>query len=175
MKRLTLTGCCAVLLAAAPALAQTPLTDASKGQFAIVKGYVTKAAEQVSEADYAFKATPDVRSLGAIFAHIADGNFSICSTASGATSPMSDSVEKTKTSKADIQKALAESYAYCDAQFAAMTQAKSMEMTKFFGGEQPRIAVMAFNTAHNFEHYGNVITYMRLKGMVPPSSQKGGM
>ena len=88
---------------------------------------------------------------------------------------MSDSVEKTKTSKADIQKALAESYAFCDAQFAAMTQAKSMEMTKFFGGEQPRIAVMAFNTAHNFEHYGNVITYMRLKGMVPPSSQKGGM
>ena len=54
-----------------------------------------------------------------------------------------------------------------------MTDAKGAEMVDFFGGKQPRLAVFAFNTAHDFEHYGNLVTYMRLKGMVPPSSQKG--
>ena len=44
-------------------------------------------------------------------------------------------------------------------------------MTKFFGGDQPRLAVLSFNTAHDFEHYGNLVTYMRLKDIVPPSSE----
>ena len=52
-----------------------------------------------------------------------------------------------------------------------MTDAKAAEMTKFFGGDQPRLAVLAFNTAHDFEHYGNLVTYMRLKDIVPPSSE----
>jgi uncharacterized damage-inducible protein DinB len=178
MKKLASFACCAVLLAAAPALAQSanPLTDATKSQFALVKGYLTKTAEQVTEENYAFKPTPDVRSLGSIIGHVADANFSICSAASGAANPMKEmSAEKTKTSKADLQKALADSFAFCDAQYAAMTDAKGMELVDFFGGKQPRIAVLAFNTTHNFEHYGNLVTYMRLKGMVPPSSQKGGM
>ena len=178
MKTLASLACCATLLAAAPALAQSanPLTDATKGQFALVKGYLTKTADQVTEENYAFKPTPEVRNLGAIIGHVADANFSICSTASGAANPMKGmSAEKTKTSKADLQKALADSFAFCDAQFAAMSDAKGTEAVDFFGGKQPRMAVLAFNNAHNFEHYGNLVTYMRLKGMVPPSSQKGGM
>lgn len=178
MKNVVLSLCCALLLMSAPGLAQSgnPLTDATKGQFALIKGNLTKTADQVTEANYAFKPTPEVRNLGSIIGHIADANFSICSAASGAANPMKDmSAEKTKTSKADLQKALADSFAFCDAQFAAMTDAKGMEMVDFFGGKQPRMAVLAFNTAHNFEHYGNLVTYMRLKGMVPPSSQKGAM
>jgi uncharacterized damage-inducible protein DinB len=46
-----------------------------------------------------------------------------------------------------------------------------METTKFFvGGSSPRGMILAFNTSHSFEHYGNLVTYMRLKGIVPPSS-----
>jgi uncharacterized damage-inducible protein DinB len=176
MRKLALAACCAVLCATTTGLAQAgnPMTDAMKAQFAIAKGNLTKTAEQVTEANYAFKPTPEVRNLGAIIGHVADSNYYFCSTASGAANPMKDmSAEKSKTSKADLQKALADSLAFCDAQLAAMTDSKGAEMVDFFGGKQPRLAVFAFNTAHNFEHYGNLVTYMRLKGMVPPSSQKG--
>jgi uncharacterized damage-inducible protein DinB len=178
MRTFALSSCCALMLMSAPALAQSgnPMTDATKAQFALVKGYLTKTADQVTEENYAFKPTPEVRSLGAIIGHLADANFSICSTASGAANPMKGmSAEKTKTTKADLQKALSESLAYCDAQLGAMTDAKGMELVDFFGAKQPRMAVLAFNNAHDFEHYGNLVTYLRLKGMVPPSSQKGGM
>ena len=166
----------AIGLAAAPLAAQggDPMTKATKGWFDVVKGYITKSAEQVSEANYAFKPTPEVRSFGQLIGHVADSNYEICSAAAGEKPPVND-VEKTKTAKADLQKALAESFAYCDKVWAGVTDAKGTEMVKFFGGQQPRLAVLGFNTSHDFEHYGNIVTYMRLKGMVPPSSQRGGM
>jgi uncharacterized damage-inducible protein DinB len=176
MRNLAFSACCALLAATVPAVAQSgnPMTDAMKAQFAIVKADLTKTAEQVTEENYAFKPTPDVRNLGALIGHVADASYYFCSTASGAANPMKGvSVEKTKTTKADLQKALTDSLTFCDAQLTAMTDAKGVEMVDFFGGKQPRIAVLAFNNAHNFEHYGNLVTYMRLKGMVPPSSQKG--
>ena len=178
MKKLALFTCCLLALSTSPAPAQSanPVTDSLKGVFGTVKGYITKSAEQVTEENYAFKATPAVRSMGALFGHIADANFMFCSIASGAANPMQGtSIEKTKTSKADLQKALAESFAYCDAQIASMTDAKgSTEMVDLFGKKHPRLGVLALNNAHDFEHYGNLVTYMRLKGMVPPSTQ-GGM
>ncbi len=176
MKKLTLTACCVLLAATVPAVAQSgnPMTDAMKAQFAIVKKDLTQTAAQVTEENYAFKPTPEVRNLGALVGHVADASYYFCSTASGAANPMKGtSVEKTKTSKADLEKALGEALAFCDAQLNAMTDAKGAELVDFFGSKQPRLAVFAFNTAHDFEHYGNLVTYMRLKGMVPPSSQKG--
>jgi uncharacterized damage-inducible protein DinB len=176
MRTLALSAYCALFAATVPAVAQSgnPMTDAMKAQFAIVKGDLTKTAEQVTEENYAFKPTPDVRSLGALIGHVADASYYFCSTASGAANPMKGtSVEKSKSSKADLQKALNDALAFCDTQLNAMTDAKGAEMVDFFGGKQPRMAVFAFNTAHDFEHYGNLVTYMRLKGMVPPSSQKG--
>jgi len=159
---------------AAPLLAQepaNPLTDSAKGTYEYVKTNITKAAEQVSEANYAFKPTPEVRSFGQLIGHIADANYGICAAASGATKP-EGSVEKSKTTKADLQKALGESFAFCDKAFDGMTDKKGVEMVPFFGGSRPRLGILSFNTAHDFEHYGNIVTYMRMKGMVPPSSQK---
>jgi uncharacterized damage-inducible protein DinB len=163
----------AVLALATPAAAQTaanPLTSATKATFDIVKGYITKAAEKVPEDQYSFKPSPDVRTFGQLIGHIADANHMICG-AAGGTGKSGDSVEKTKTTKADLQKALADSFAACDSVYASLTDAKGMETAKFFAGEQPRISILAFNTAHDFEHYGNLVTYMRIKGMVPPSSE----
>jgi uncharacterized damage-inducible protein DinB len=97
----------------------------------------------------------------------------ICAAAAGEKSPASG-IEKSATTKAALQKALAEAFAYCDKVFAGMTKEKGEELVTFFGNQQPKLAVLAFNTSHDFEHYGNIVTYMRLKGMVPPSSQ-GGM
>ena len=178
MKKLVLCACCLVVVSASPAPAQSgnPMTDSLKGVFGTVKGYITKTADQVTEANYAFKPTPEVRSMGALIGHIADANFMFCSIASGAANPMQGvSIEKTKTSKADLQKALADSFAFCEAQYAAMTDAKgATEMVDMFGKKHPRLGVLSLNNAHDFEHYGNLVTYMRLKGMVPPSTQ-GGM
>jgi uncharacterized damage-inducible protein DinB len=178
MIKKTVTLCLAtVAIGVAPLLAQTPsnpLTTATKSVFDRVKGYITKAAEQVSEENYAFKPTPDVRSFGQLVAHVADANYMICSAAAGEKAPAGE-VEKTKTTKVDLQKALADSFAYCDKVYAGITDVTGMQPVGFFGGQQPKIAVLAFNTNHDFEHYGNIVTYMRLKGMVPPSSQKPGM
>lgn len=167
----------ALALAAAPAHAQMgdkmPVKDGIRGTYDSVRGWLVKAAQQVSEDLYGFQPTPEVRTFGQIFGHVANSNFSICSNAAGGENPNKVNFEKAAT-KAEIAKGLEASFAYCDSVFDGMTEAKAHEMTKLFGREQPRLSVLAFNTAHDYEHYGNIVTYMRLKGMVPPSSQ-GGM
>ena len=138
----------------------------------LVKGNILKAAAQVPDDMYAFKPTPDVRSMGAQFAHIADANFMICAAASGEKPSMSG-IEKEKTAKKDIVAALEASFAFCDSAFGGMTAARANETVKFFvPGTYTRLGILAFNSAHDFEHYGNIVTYMRLKGLVPPSSAK---
>jgi len=175
MRRVITTAAVILAIGGAPALAQmggNPATDGAKWTYGMVKGYLVKTAEQVPEADYAFKPTPEVRTLGQILGHVADSNFMMCSAASGAKPPMSD-VEKTKTSKADLTDAVKQSFAFCDQAFASMNDMKGAELVKFFGGQRSRLTILEFNTSHDFEHYGNLVTYMRLKGMVPPSSQRG--
>jgi uncharacterized damage-inducible protein DinB len=175
----------AALAVAIPAAAQTgaaqapaaqtanPLTAATRSAYDMIKGNITKSAEKVTEEHYSFKPAPDVRTFGQILGHIADANYMICSAAGGSAAPK-ESIEKTKTTKADLQKALADSFSACDAAYAAMTDAKGVEIVKFFGREQPKLAILAFNTSHDFEHYGNLATYMRIKGIVPPSSEPKG-
>lgn len=161
----------ALVALATPAAAQNALTQGEKQTYELIKGNITKSAEKVGEDLYSFRPTPEVRSFGELIGHIADANGMICSVAAGGASPK-EKVEKVKTTKADLQKALADSFAACDAAFASMTDAKGAEMVKFFGGERPRLTVLSFNTAHDFEHYGNLVTYMRLKNIVPPSSER---
>jgi uncharacterized damage-inducible protein DinB len=160
----------AALMVPSTALAQNPYTDSIKGQLAQIKNPVIRTAEKVGEDLYSFKPTPDVRSLGQLIAHIADGNFGICAAASGMKPPMSG-IEKSRTSKADLQKALAASFEFCEQGLASMDDKKGGEVIKMFLGMHPRLGVFAFNNSHVNEHYGNLVTYMRLKGIVPPSSE----
>jgi uncharacterized damage-inducible protein DinB len=161
------------------AQAANPLSAGAKSTYNIVKGYITKSAAKVPEDVYSFKPTPEVRSFGQLIGHIADANYGICAAAAAEKPPVGEdsanSIEKTKTSKADLEKALAESFAYCDKVHAAMTDAGGAAMVKFFGGDMPKLSVLEFNTHHDFEHYGNMVTYMRLKNIVPASSEKGSM
>lgn len=165
---------CAV---AAAAFAQTqsapanPITASTKMMFQIVSGYVTRTADKVPDDLYAFKPTPEVRSLGQIIAHVAEGHYTICSAALGEKPPV-EGIEKSKTTKAEIVKALADSVAYCQKALGSLTDASAGEMLPFFGQKLARVSILDFNTAHDYEHYGNLVTYMRLKGIVPPSSEK---
>jgi uncharacterized damage-inducible protein DinB len=167
-----------LVLLAIPALATAQgagpvgLLPAAKMQSDQVKGNIVKAAEKMAETDYAFKPTPEVRSFGALLAHVADANFMLCSRVAAEKSPMGESVEKTKTSKADIIKALNDAFAYCDGVFAKITDANAAEQIDWFGNRKmPKLAGFNMNAMHNWEHYGNIVTYMRLKGLVPPSSE----
>jgi len=148
-----------------------PYTTATKAQHDLIKGNITKAAAKMAEADYSFAPTPEVRTLGRLLGHIANANYMICSVAAGEKSPASGNFEETAKSKADLVKALEGAFAYCDGVYAKMTDASGADKVKYFLGEQPKLSVLAFNNAHNMEHYGNLVTYMRIKGVVPPSSE----
>jgi uncharacterized damage-inducible protein DinB len=180
------TSAIAIVLAAAMTSplhgqAGNPLSAGAKRTYGVIKGYITKAAAKMPEENYGFKPTPDVRSFGQLVGHIADANYGFCAAAGGEKAPMggfepgSVSIEKTKTSKADLEKALADSFAFCDKVHDGMTDAAGATMVKFLMGDLPKLSILEFNTHHDFEHYGNIVTYMRLKGLVPPSSEQQRM
>jgi uncharacterized damage-inducible protein DinB len=172
MLHVWLSGALIAMWGAGAFQAPDPAVASIKGTFDLVRGNILKAAAQVPDDLYAFKPTPDVRSMGALFGHIADANFMICGAASGEKPTMSG-IEKEKTTKTDLVAALEASFKFCESAFAGLTAARANETIKFFlPGTHTRLGVLAFNSAHDFEHYGNIVTYMRLKGLVPPSSQK---
>ena len=153
---------------AAPA---NPISASEKGFYSLVSGEVIAAAEKMPEENYSFKPTPDVRSFGQLIGHVADAQYSFCGTAAGDTlSPKG--IEKSKTSKADLVAALKEAVAYCNKAYAGMTDAHGSEMVKLMQFNVARLSVLSVNTAHMDEHYGNIVTYLRLKGLVPPSSER---
>jgi uncharacterized damage-inducible protein DinB len=156
---------------AAPAAPANPITLSEKGLYGFMSGAVVRAAEKMPEENYGFKATPEVRSFGQLVGHEADANYMFCSLAAGETNP-SKNIEKTKTSKADLVAALKDAVAYCNKTFDGMTDATGSQIVKIFGSMNvARLTVLSLNTAHTDEHYGNMVTYMRLKGIVPPTSE----
>jgi uncharacterized damage-inducible protein DinB len=162
--------------AAAPATAApaappaNPITMSEKGFYGFVSGAVISAAQKMPEENYAFKPTPEVRSFGQLVGHVADASYMFCSQVSGEANPAKD-IEKTKTSKADLVAAVKDAQAYCNKAYDSMTDAKGSEMLKIFGFQMAKLTVLSINTAHADEHYGNMVTYMRIKGIVPPTSE----
>jgi hypothetical protein len=67
--------------------------------------------------------------------------------------------------------AVKDAVGYCNKTFAGMDDAKGSQMIKMFGFNLAKLTVYSLNTAHTDEHYGNMVTYMRLKGIVPPTSE----
>lgn len=171
MKRVLIGTAAALLVTAVsdPAFAQNAYTGAAKSQWDSIKANISKTAAKVGDENYSFKPTPQVRSLGEILGHVADANFQICGAAAG-EKPTGGGYEK-KTAKAEIIKGITDSIAYCDKVIASLDDAKGAATVNFFGGPTPKLAVIFFNISHNNEHYGNLVTYMRLKNIVPPSSE----
>ena len=154
---------------AAPAAAAGGAVTGLKMPWNRVKDILVRAAEKMPEENYAFKPSPDVRSFGQLVGHVADANFMFAAMAAG-EKPSPRDVEKTKTSKADLVAALKESFAAADKAFA-MTDADLATATKLFGMDTNRFAIVGLLIGHDWEHYGNLVTYMRIKGIVPPSSE----
>jgi uncharacterized damage-inducible protein DinB len=163
----------AASFAATHACAQTAdlMSKGAKGVFASVKSNVLKAAEAVPEGDYSYKPTEKVRTFGELIGHIADGQYEFCSVALGDTSEHA-SVEKSKKTKGELIEGLKTAFAYCDKAYDGMTDAHAADEVEFFNRKLAKVNVLDFNTAHTDEHYGNIVTYMRMRGLVPPSSKQ---
>ncbi|MEO8188833.1 MAG: DinB family protein [Acidobacteriota bacterium] len=139
-----------------------------------LKTFVLKSADRMGEENYSFKPTEAIRSYGQVLGHIADAQYGFCSIALGEKNPALK-IEQTKSSKADLTAALKDAFSYCDRAYDGMTDATGAQTVKMFGTDAPRLGVLIVNTAHTTEHYGNLVTYMRLKNIVPPSSDQGSM
>ena len=170
----------AILLLAfsAPALAQesakpgsSPGVDALRAMWEAQSGYVLRAAEQMPEADYAFKPVATVRSFGQLIAHVAGAQYTMCAAALGDAPKDEDEIEKSTTGKAKLVAALRASSEYCSKAYA-QSDADAARAITLYGQAATRMWALALNATHDGEHYGNIITYMRIKGMIPPSSQR---
>lgn len=155
-------------LVAPVVVAEDPMSGHARYMFGAIRQIALKSAETLPEESYGFKPADSVRTYGQIVGHIADSQYFFCSAALGEKNP-APRIEKNKTSKGDLIAALRESFDYCDTAYA-MNDAKGTEPVKLMRSDQPRLGVLYVNIAHTMEHYGNLVTYLRMKGFVPPTS-----
>lgn len=160
-----------VLLIAVPGPlnAQQPIVDSLRWLFERTSGNVIATAEMLDESLYGYRPTPEVRTAGEILAHIAFSQFQFCAAAAGERNPNSEQFEETRTTKEGIIDALEKGFAYCASVYDRTTDADVGRQVNFLS-QTTTAGVLAFNSAHIYEHYGNLVTYMRLNGIVPPSS-----
>jgi len=135
-----------------------------------VTNYLVQSAQDMPADKYDFKPTPTVRSFGEIIGHVAGSQDMFCALALGEKEPAEDAVEKAAKSKEALIAALKASNDHCRKAYG-MSDASSAAMTDVFGSRQSKLYVLIVNTTHDNEHYGNLVTYLRMNGMVPPSSR----
>lgn len=169
----------AILLLTLTCMAQAQTTPAPPDMSAPFKGFynysksnIIGAAEKMPAEHFSFKPTPDVRTYAELFGHVINTNYQACAGMKGEDNPnKSVDFEKTAKTKDEVMKAVKASFDYCDGAFQTLTEAKLKETFKQGTRETPKTSPALLAIAHTMEHYGNMITYMRLKGVVPPSTE----
>jgi hypothetical protein len=171
-----------VVLAVAAASAQQPPAGQKIGPamslqrgYAGIKTNLTQNAEKMPEADYGFKpgSMPEVRTFGALFMHVANAQYNQCAGVKGVPNPNQGvDLEKTKTTKADIVKALADSFAFCDDAFSTTTDENANQYITQGRNEMTRAAALFGLIAHDNEMFGTSNVYLRSKGIVPASTER---
>lgn len=161
-------------VAAAPAqegsTAANPAVSTARMLWEPMIGYITTAAEELPESTYAYRPTAEVRSFGQLIGHVAGAQYLICAAALGEPPRREDEIEKTRKTKRELVAALKTSTEYCARAYGQSDKA-AQQNTKLFGQERTRLYALGVNATHDAEHYGNIVTYLRLNRMVPPSSR----
>ena len=140
--------------------------------YAAQKDNLLKTAEIMPADLYQYKPTPEVRTFARVVNHVTEAQARSCGVANG-TAP-ADMV-KTPSDTADkdaIIAGLKVSFAECDKAFAATTDANFTEMFTVGQGKRSRAGLMWGTVSHDNEQYSTLAMYLRLKGLVPPSSEK---
>ena len=146
-----------------------PLSTELKENYERQKNALLAEADRMSDADYSFKATPEVGTFASRVAHVANAQVMICSAVKGETKKADAA---SKTSKVELVAALKASFAYCDGAYGSLTDAAATQTVKIFGRPQTKLSALWGNLAHDSEMYGYMAVYLRLKGLVPPSSDR---
>ena len=157
------------LVSTAAAQAPSPVKEARLLWKSIIVN-INQAADEMPESMYAYRPTPDVRSVGEMFAHVAGSQKMFCAMALGDKVPGEADVEKTAKTKAAIVAALKESNTYCEKAYTQPDESVKAPVD-VFGEQHPRFYALLMNATHDGEHYGNIVTYMRMNKLVPPSSR----
>src|SRR5215471_16848346 len=155
----------AVLASAVPALAQDTLKTANIQRYYVPVKFDLIGAASVMPADkYGFKLDPAQMNFGEWINHSTERNYLDCSTLRGETNPMPKAKTDLLKTKAEITKALAESFDYCDATFDKLDDQKILSSA-------PMVTAFLHTTVHNNEIYGNVVGYLRANHLTPPSTE----
>jgi uncharacterized damage-inducible protein DinB len=147
------------------------LSEIKQYYYEAVKRNVTAMVDKMPEEHFTYKPVPEVRSFAESVAHVADAQARNCNLASGAGSKTLDA-DKKKT-KAELVAALKESFAICDAAFAALTDAGARELVRMGEGgfQLSKLSLLVSMISHSNEQHGYMAMYLRLKGLVPPSTE----
>ncbi len=152
------------------AQAPNPLTHDVQRAYEDIKSNIIRSAEKMPEADYSFRPAPRVRTFGELIGHVAQEQYLFfCGPVKGDNKTVD--IEKTITTKTGLVAAIKESFAYCDAAYSNMTDAKAVEMVNTGGNQSTKLRLLWENIVHDELHYGNMVTYLRMKGIVPPSTE----
>ena len=150
-----------------------PMSTEVKRDYKVIRDYFIRAAEKMPESNYGFKPSPDVRTFAQQIAHIADDQYNLCAPARGETRKAAyTAIEDTLSQKADLVSALKDAFTYCDTAYDALTDANGGEQSADPHKPRTRLGWLNWNLWHTWEHYGNVVVYLRMKGLVPPSSER---
>ena len=159
-----------LVLAASPLSAQSnPFSTQLRADYTSIRDYFVRAAEEMPESSYTFKPSPDVRSFAQQIAHVADDQYNLCMPAKGETrnAPYQD-IEQRLSTKAELVAALKQAFAYCDGVYSSLTDANGTDKTP---RSRNRFGMLNWNLWHTWEHYGNIVVYLRMNHLIPPSSQ----
>jgi len=171
MKRMLVLSGVMVLAAAGPALAQKVIAEALARSAAGTFRNLVESAEKMPEADYAFQATKETRTFAGFVGHTINAAYNNCSRAKGEPNPNKEDLEKV-TAKAKLVEAAKAVQAYCDAVYAAQTDASLAEMVAAGQNQVPRAQLLIGVISHNMNEYGQKVILMRLKGIVPPTTER---
>lgn len=152
-----------------PAQTPGPVATEAKQAYTSIKNNLTRMAEKMPEEHYGFQPVPEIRTFGQLVAHVADSQTRACSAVKGAPKQPDAA---SKTSKADLVAALKASFAECDAAFDTLTDATMTDMVTSPRGQRSKLGMLVGVTTHSNEEYGYMAVYLRLKGIVPPSSER---
>ena len=150
--------------------ADEPISAALKLWYGASKNNIIASAEKMPEADFNFRPTPEVRSFSELLGHIADTQYLFCSQLKGEPNPNKESVAKARKTKAEIVEGVRDSFGYCDSAFGPLNDAALKEKVGTQG--DTRVDWAMFSIYHLGSHYGNIVTYLRLKGLVPPNTER---
>ena len=157
-------------VAAMQAQGPNPLSDDVRRAYAEVRNNILRSAEKMPAGNYDFRPAPRVRTFAQLIGHVAQEQYLyFCGPVRG--EQKAADIERTKTTKAELLLALSDSFAYCDAAYNQITDASAQQIVNTGGNRSMKLRLLWMNVVHDQSHYGNMVTYLRIKGIVPPSTE----